>query len=1853
MAASCPNDNTKEWKQLVSQTGETLAKMAFVANGYVTPDVRPLTEIKKAIGFKSKTENFAKIASKLGRYNAKNGTSHSFDPVRIFGNTFQLTFKPNYLSVSEETRRKKIARKNPNFRVESYDENVRYIEYAQPSTETEGGYFDVNGDFKPLADRESDIDYMIPSNEVNYTLRSATILSSDKGIQIFNKGQKNNWDLSKILTELQVPKEQKQIILDKNINDREEIITSLLADNSFVVEVKTAKEQSLEDDPSFFIYNDSEYQINNGYLKNNINITKEEYYKAVKSYQNENNKNPTQHYANLTVPGGTNYTENEIATPGITPNIKGHAQFSTDNGIGWFRSDEEAVTSKTSTEKDNIRIGQLKEMGYSEQEISEMTEEDTGSQAKVLGGTKTRRILEVQSDLFQKGRDKSNLLSKGDDFGKSYGGSIPSGPLLDKIREEANEAYDKPTVKEGTIVTVNGKNYEKSNGMWFEQKIKSTDNRNKFLQLLNKKGNWVNFFIESIVQDSVKKGYEKVVFPTGETAAKVEGHQTIADEIIKLDEKIKSIENIIKNPEDYYLASIQGYVGEGESHGDKEVFLILMKDKLEKVKVEKQEMKTQGLEKLKPIEAFYSNRVTNILNKLYDTKVITDEHGNTWNEVTLDQNTQEVSDDIDFLIPSANTELVASETIRKRKIDADIVSLRHKLNENIGNVDETLSIKKRIGQLVDIRNNELKGVDKRIHEAKDAATFSKVLGFADNQLKEIELMLKSSTLTADNVQYAQRITDLWIAAGDFSSIEHLMLDEDEANTPSIRNAFVLRKNEAERLQSDIKKRQREFISTFVRQYTDENLADEDIFKLVKDVSSWSAKTLNIARHDNNLLQAIFLGVQEANIKAQREANVVWEDIDALSKKFLKATGNSYSILKQVTDDGLETGRMVNRFSHEFFDIRNKLSTRAFLQKDKNGVIKKNKKDIDTYYEWVNKNTITFDTRLLFEDSQSDITDVPDKFIFKGEEKVTSARKDAHIQELKKQLGEKGYAFYIAKQEKKNEKFKTDRAVKYASIQSDLSDNSQAERDAFFEEWLKEYSPYWATAMLENPKFRQKADKTYYTAKGIREYSVQVPRKYDLVNNETGWYDKNFEKVEANEDILNYHNFVIQTMNDLKYTLPDSQQSILGVGVLPYVEKSLMDSFSEKGMMMGVVPFWDKFKESLTTTDFATEVTEDINPSTGKIYKSIATPFVEDIEAKIIGMVNISIIAFQQENGSEPSSKDIANMRDQAKHELSTNKSWDITRIMKAFALTTLAHKHKSVIKATVEMSVDEFNSLHPSETNKKGEAKKQADGRFVEDKGSGDQLKSALNFSINESFYGIASRKVEAPLTTKMYNNKEKAKKKKLEKLLENEENEENIKILNDELDNLGSVVTGSGVGDTVLKYMTLKGLGWNTFSAFSNIGFGVISNLTNASDGREYSMTQMKKAYMLTVNSIGRNASFNTWDGINSNALKIRTMMDQWDLLQTTNKELFKSTVTTKNPLSRFGPFTMQERSEYLNYAPVMIAAMMNFKATSPDGDSVELWDAMGIDGKLKEGFTADDVNGKPFNEIKMIQKIKRIIEMNHGDYNNALQVKEKFLGRAASQFRTWMFEGFASRFENTKTDWALSYGMDEPYVRKGRYKSYTQGQASAAGATLGTIILPGIGTVIGGGLGFLGGKFLKTQNNRSGISDVMFTIKQLARKAMFQKTQFDDADGATGFSKVDAANMRKNMTELYLMVALYGAMLLLKGASGGDDEEKKSFATNFLLNQVNRLQTDITFYTNPLGAEKLMQTALPIFQILKDFQKLGGDVQHLFDDDMENDTFISGPFKGSNKLGVHLGEFFPGSSQGIRLYRTGDKVW
>lgn len=498
------------------------------------------------------------------------------------------------------------------------------------------------------------------NNQINYRLKAVDVLTSDKAKQIFEKGAKNNWSLDKILSELQIPKEQKQIILDKvdiinntarvgtDYNLREEIITSLLADNSFVVEINTAKsigtysQYEESSDEENFTYNNIRYSIGADfdgeiYFKGNQEISKEEYFKDFKKAKNSNQGKPTQYYSNLTVPGGTNYTENEIATPDIIPNIKGHAQFSTDNGIGWFRND------------DKIKLKNSEQRGFWNPETQQEEFFDDG---ELESNLKTRRILEIQSDLFQKGRKSEELiysdqldkkLESHKEQIKDINKRLKSGeyqgfeyPMPFNIFPKGLSTKEKFEYKKEIVQ----KEIEEIEASIDKEKYKVLNNKNQFLQLLNKDNNWVTFFIKSIIQDSAKKGYEKVLFPKGDTAAKIEGHQTLEEFKQQKEARIKNLEAEVKRLEESGKDKIEmseqpltglkiiGRIDLGKSKSD-------LNNEIKQLKQEIADVES-GRTKLSSIAGFYEETITNILKKQgYNPVEITDEYGNKWNEVQI------------------------------------------------------------------------------------------------------------------------------------------------------------------------------------------------------------------------------------------------------------------------------------------------------------------------------------------------------------------------------------------------------------------------------------------------------------------------------------------------------------------------------------------------------------------------------------------------------------------------------------------------------------------------------------------------------------------------------------------------------------------------------------------------------------------------------------------------------------------------------------------------------------------------------------------------------------------------------------------------------------------------------------------------------------------------------------------------------------------------------------------------------------------------------------------------------------------------------------------------------------------
>jgi hypothetical protein len=473
-------------------------------------------------------------------------------------------------------------------------------------------------------------DGIVPESEskesvVKAGLKAVNALQTDKAVTLFSTLDRNKvtgdrfWN--KVQADLQIPKEQIELLKQYNTINREELVANMLGDYSFAIEINVAKRDVVE----------------------------EPWRMQVEDYETDDRgfpipgATPTQFYSNLTVPGGTNYTENEIATPAITPAIRGHAQFATDKGIGWFRSDDSVVGIQN-----RKALPQEIEEARDTQGVQAAKELEKNGVPSVGGTlTKTRRILELQSDLFQKGRDKSDLVNQ------------KPGDFEDEIKQESDGTW---SIYNNLVGLIEGGFKSEKEAIAFSGPSKEDVSKNQFLQLLNKDNNWVTFFIKSIIQDSAKKGYNKVLFPKGDTASKVEGHSTLEEFKREKEDRIKFVESEKEKILEMKGMSEQEYLNTKPELNSIES----INREINQLKQELERVEREGFGALKPIYNFYETTVTNVLKKQgYSPKVVTDEYGNQWNEVAL--NKEREREKILFQIEGVPTSRASESTVAKMK----------------------------------------------------------------------------------------------------------------------------------------------------------------------------------------------------------------------------------------------------------------------------------------------------------------------------------------------------------------------------------------------------------------------------------------------------------------------------------------------------------------------------------------------------------------------------------------------------------------------------------------------------------------------------------------------------------------------------------------------------------------------------------------------------------------------------------------------------------------------------------------------------------------------------------------------------------------------------------------------------------------------------------------------------------------------------------------------------------------------------------------------------------------------------------------------------------------------------------
>ena len=330
--------------------------------------------------------------------------------------------------------------------------------------------------------------------------------------------------------------------------------------------------------------------------------------------------------------------------------------------------------------------------------------------------------------------------------------------------------------------------------------------------------------------------------------------------------------------------------------------------------------------------------------------------------------------------------------------------------------------------------------------------------------------------------------------------------------------------------------------------------------------------------------------------------------------------------------------------------------------------------------------------------------------------------------------------------------------------------------------------------------------------------------------------------------------------------------------------------------------------------------------------------------------------------------------------------------------------------------------------------------------------------------------------------------------------------------------------------------------------------------------------------------------------SIKIRSLMDRFNILSDMSNELYQNSMP--NMFSKrfkwLSPFNMTQRTEYVNQAPIMVAMLNRVKTAN----GKTLWEQFDKEGNwIGEEALPDETL------LSFRLKTDGIRDRSHGDYANPLKIKKHVIGRGAAQFRTWMAEGFAQRFEDDKYDENLGIN------RKGRYKSLSP--------------------------------YFKQTGVIGGMADMFI---ETAKRLVFTDGDIEILINVEEFTESDAANMRKVLQEMAIYVGVTSFTMAISMMSKLDIEEdekgKRVFKglANYLVNQGNRLETDLVFYLSPVEFRKLLRDPIPATTLIKDTQEwiwaVGGFIGG-------HDIYETGIYSGESKLAKKTMKMLPLGTQ------------
>ncbi len=1062
---------------------------------------------------------------------------------------------------------------------------------------------------------------------------------------------------------------------------------------------------------------------------------------------------------------------------------------------------------------------------------------------------------------------------------------------------------------------------------------------------------------------------------------------------------------------------------------------------------------------------------------------------------------------------------------------------------------------------------------------------------ANEDLAMIDTML-NRPMSAEDLIFARNIVGFWKDA------KTMVFDERAYTSTPLLELYAQIEGKARLAHIELSKIEKNYLMSVMKEQLGKDVNIDELFEKYKDINTIQANFRDISTYDNKLLDSIWISIKKANIEAIEEGETILSGFDKLLENVLPIlkslntnTRDAFEIFRQKTKNGKYTNRLVSPFSHEFYKAKNKVLTALYSDN--------NKPNLDSYINWVQVNGVNTNINLVFP-----IDGV-----------ITKEVELARI-ELKNKVGEGTYNYWFKAQEKRIARYNESREgylnnlLKNNNLNSleDLQKDSKLANDYLF--YIERNSPYHLEKIINRK------------AKSLNITNFNNFKYYEVIPSNLAYLDTNYKVIENNATLLEFYDKVEDIFEELNRYVPEGQQKALSYGGIPSIEKSLFEMFSEKRLALGFKPVYDTFIKSMQTS-YTSNAVSEIDPVTKKPVRNMRVDLIKDNYAEIQDYVNKKSAEYVIANKKEPGKGIVEAFKEEIIDIIAREHSFDLGKIVKVYSALVLAHKHKAKLEDMTKIAetvIDEYTEVL---TRPDGSPITAAGTGVVQRKDKSQSflnMKGALNSSISNIFYGDV--KEEQLKGNKILTATEKQQKVELINMLADLEKQfENELIsaplynatrisLEAQLDNLGKAIVGSKVGDNILKYVQLKLMGWNALGGVSNMGFGYLSNLIESAGGQLYSASDLNYAYRLVASSVVKNATFNKVEI--GQAKKIRSFMDKWDIMKDASNELNND--TTRGSLGKnvefLSPYNINQRTEYINQAPLLVALARATKVETPKG-TISIWE--GFDENLNWNTEYGEEPKQVIQSLRI--KLDQLIKRNHGNYDplSPLKVKRTLIGRAGSQFRTWMYESIAVRFEKEREDEALGI------VVKGRYNSVW----SSFGNTESKVKLLG--------------------------QSLITLLKQYSFGFVKYGNDFNSFVDGEGIKEVDAANMRKVVKEISLAINTYMFLLLLS-AIAGDDDDDKNRTMNILFNQGTRLKTDLLLYVNPMEARNVVRDIIPATMLVKDLSDWVGAVGTAV---VGEDTIENGVHKGDSRLGSSTLKQIPLGSKIYSTYNSWSQIF